>query len=128
MSLLLDTCTFLWAVSDPASLSDAAAAALSAPDTDVYLSAVSAWEIAVKHRLGKLRLDRPPERYVVEERTRHGILPLALDEDATLRVHRLPDVHRDPVDRMLVCQALAEGLTVVTPDLHIACYPIRVLW
>lgn len=128
MKLLLDTCTFLWMVSEPARLSPAAAAAIVDPDNEVLLSAVSAWEIGVKHELGKLALDRPPERYVPEERTRHGVEALALDEDATLRVHRLPAVHRDPFDRMLVCQALAAGLVIVTPDPRIARYPARVLW
>lgn len=128
MRLLLDTCTFLWMVSDPARLSPAAAGAVVDPDNDVLLSAVSAWEIGVKHELGKLALDRPPERYVPEERARHGVEALALDEDATLHVHRLPAVHRDPFDRMLVCQALAAGLVIVTPDPRIARYPARVLW
>jgi PIN domain nuclease of toxin-antitoxin system len=85
-------------------------------------------EIGVKHELGKLALDRPPELYVPEERARHGVEALALDEDSTLRVHRLPAVHRDPFDRMLVCQALAGGLVIVTPDPRIARYPARVLW
>lgn len=128
MKLLLDTCAFLWMVSEPARLSAAAAGAVVDPDNDVLLSAVSAWEIGVKHELGKLALDCPPERYVPEERARHGVEALPLDEDATLRVHRLPAVHRDPFDRMLVCQALAANLVIVTPDLRIARYPARVLW
>ena len=126
--MLLDTCTFLWTVSDPARLSSAAAGAIVDPDNEVLLSAVSGWEIALKHELGKLALDRPPERYVPEERARHGIEPLALDEDATLHAHRLPPVHRDPFDRMLICQAIAGGLALVTPDARIARYPVRVLW
>jgi PIN domain nuclease of toxin-antitoxin system len=126
--LLLDTCTFLWMVSEPVRLSPAAIGAIVDPDNEVLLSAVSAWEIAVKHELGKLALDRPPERYVPEERARHGVEALALDDEATLHLHRLPAVHRDPFDRMLVCQALSGGLTIVTPDPRIARYPARVLW
>jgi PIN domain nuclease of toxin-antitoxin system len=126
--LLLDTSTFLWMVSEPARLSAPAAAAVIDPGNQVLLSAVSAWEIVIKHELGKLALDRPPERYVPEERTRHGIEALALDEEATFHGHRLPAVHRDPFDRMLVCQAIAAGLTIVTPDQHIPRYPVRVLW
>jgi PIN domain nuclease of toxin-antitoxin system len=128
LRFLLDTCAFLWMVSEPERLSSAAASAVVAADNDVLLSAVSAWEIAVKHELGKLALDRAPERYVPEERARHGIDDLPLDEEAVLHLHRLPAVHRDPFDRMLVCQAIAAGLAIVTPDQRIARYPVRVLW
>jgi PIN domain nuclease of toxin-antitoxin system len=126
--LLLDTCVFLWMVADPDRLSTRAASELVDADNDVLLSAASVWEIAVKYDLGKLELDRPPHRYVPEERTRHGIAPLALDEEAALHVHRLPPVHRDPFDRILVCQALAGSLVVVTPDPNIARYPVRTIW
>jgi len=128
VKLLLDTCTFLWMVSEPTKLSPPAAAALVDPANDLFLSAVSSWEIAVKCELGKLQLDRAPDRYVPEERTRHAVAPIALDEEATLHLNRLPNVHRDPFDRMLVCQAIALGMGLVTPDPNIARYPIRVLW
>jgi PIN domain nuclease of toxin-antitoxin system len=94
----------------------------------VFLSAVSAWEIAVKHALGKLPLPEPPDRYVPKQRTARGITALPLDEDAALQLARLPPLHRDPFDRMLVCQALANALTVVSPDPEIARYPVRILW
>jgi PIN domain nuclease of toxin-antitoxin system len=128
MKLLLDTCTFLWMVSEPARLSPAAAAALRDPASDVFLSPVSAWEVSVKYALGRLPLPEPPERYVPRERERHRIAPLPLDEDAVLHLHRLPALHRDPFDRMLVCQALSRALTVVTPDEAIQRYPVRCLW
>ena len=128
MKLLLDTCSFLWMVAQPERLSRTASAALVDPENDVLLSTVSAWEIAVKYELAKLRLDRPPERYVPEERTRHDVQSCPLEEEATLYLHRLPPFHRDPFDRMLVCQAIVGGLSVVTPDPHIARYPVRVLW
>lgn len=128
MKLLLDTCTFLWAIEGGGALSEAARDALSDPDNDVVLSAVSAWEIAVKHALGRLPLPEPPERYVPAQRAARGITALPLDEDAALQLVRLPPLHRDPFDRMLVCQALAGGFTVVTPDTEIARYPVRILW
>jgi len=125
---LLDTCTFLWSVEGGAAISELARAALADPANDVYLSSVSAWEIAVKHALGRLPLPEPPGKYVPSQRRARGIEPLALDEEAALHLSRLPPVHRDPFDRMLVCQALVAGLTMVTPDPDIARYPVRTLW
>jgi PIN domain nuclease of toxin-antitoxin system len=126
--LLLDTCTFLWCLAGGEELSEPARAALVDPEHDVFLSSVSAWEIAVKHGLGRLPLPEPPDRYVPAQRSARGILPLVLDEDAVLHLVRLPALHRDPFDRMLVCQALAGGLTLVTPDPEIGRYPVRILW
>lgn len=128
MKLLLDTCTFLWAIEGGGALSDAARDVLVQPEHDVYLSSVSAWEIAVKHALGKLPLPEAPERYVPAQRIARGIEALALDEEAALQLARIPLLHRDPFDRMLVCQALVHGLTLVTPDPEIARYPVRILW
>lgn len=128
MKVLLDTCTFLWAIEGGGDLSDAARNALTDPGNDVFLSAVSAWEIAVKHALGRLPLPAPPDRYVPAQRNARGIAELPLDEDAVLQLVRLPSLHRDPFDRMLVCQALANALTLVTPDPEIARYPVRTLW
>jgi PIN domain nuclease of toxin-antitoxin system len=128
VKLLLDTCTFLWAIEGGGELSEAARDALVDPANDVFLSAVSAWEIAVKHALGRLPLPEPPDRYVPAQRNARGITAMPLDEDAALQLVRLPALHRDPFDRMLVCQALAAALTIVTPDSEIAKYPIRTLW
>jgi PIN domain nuclease of toxin-antitoxin system len=94
----------------------------------VFLSAVSAWEITVKHALGKLPLPEAPERFVPRQRASRGIAPLPLDEEAALELGRLPLLHRDPFDRMLVCQALVSGMRLVTPDPQIARYPVRTLW
>jgi PIN domain nuclease of toxin-antitoxin system len=126
--LLLDTCTFLWIVGADAALSDRAREAFVDPESEVFLSAASAWEIAVKHRLGKLPLPAPPERFVPAQRAAHGIEPLPVDEEAALHVAKLPDLHRDPFDRMLVAQAIVGGLVVVTPDDPIRQYPVRTLW
>ena len=126
--LLLDTCTFLWLAGGAPELSDRARALFTDPDNDVYLSVVSAWEIAVKHAAGRLPLPEPPERFVPTERRRHGIDPLDLDEESALHVARLPPLHRDPFDRMLVCQAIVHGLVILGPDPLITQYPIRAAW
>jgi PIN domain nuclease of toxin-antitoxin system len=126
--LLLDTVTFLWLVAEPEQLSLRAREAIVAPGNDVFLSAVSTWEIAVKHALRRLPLPEAVDKFVPEQRERHGVESLPLEEEATLHLPRLPTLHRDPFDRMLICQAIAHGLTVVTPDRDVRQYPVRTLW
>jgi len=126
--LLLDTCTFLWIASGDAALSGVARDLFSNPSNEVFLSSVSTWEIIVKHALGRLPLPRPPHEFVPEQRRRHRIEALALDETAVLQLAKLPDYHRDPFDRMLICQAAAHGLTILTPDPEICRYPVSTSW
>ena len=126
--MLLDTCTFLWAAQEVGRLSRTARETLEDPDHDVYLSAVSAWEIALNYAAGKLPLPEAPARYIPEVRERHGFDRLPLDEEAALHLARLPALHRDPFDRMLVSQALVGGMVLLTPDRLISQYPLRSLW
>ena len=128
MRVLLDTCTFLWIVGGAKELSPRAREVFVDPANEAFLSAASAWEIAVKHRLGKLPLPRAPDEFVPEQRAAHGIEPLPMDEEAALHVAKLPDMHHDPFDRMLVAQALVGGLVLLTPDDSVRQYPVRVLW
>lgn len=127
MRLLLDTCTFLW-LAGGGSLSAVAAASIRNPANDVFLSAVSVWEIASKHRAGRLALPEPPDRLIPTERDLRGVVALPFDEEAALQVLRLPPLHRDPFDRMLVSQAIAGSLAIVTPDPLITQYPVRIVW
>lgn len=127
MRLLLDTCTFLWLAGGSA-VSAGAAAAIGDPSNEVLLSAVSTWEIASKHKAGRLPLPEPPDQLIPAERRLRGVAALAFDEDAALQVTRLPPLHRDPFDRMLISQAIAHSLAIVTPDPLIRQYPIRVIW
>lgn len=128
MKVLLDTATFLWAATDSPSLSRSAREAVADPDNEVRLSAVSSWEITIKHALGKLVLPKPPETLIPEIRAAYEIATLPLDEESTLQINRLPSLHRDPFDRMLICQAIVHGLILVTPDEAIRRYPVRTLW
>lgn len=128
MRVLLDSCAFLWIIGGSTKLSPEATAIFQDPNNEVYLSAVSTWEICVKAGLGKLPLPEDPSRLIPKHRESHGIRPLPLGEAATLYAHKLPDHHRDPFDRMLVCQALAENMTILTPDKDIAAYPVRTAW
>lgn len=128
MRLLLDTCAFLWIAADAAPLSARARALFRSPDNEVFLSVGSAWEIAIKHALGRLPLPQGPERFVPEMRDAHGIASLPIDEETALHLSRLPDLHRDPFDRLLVSQAIVHGLTIVTPDPLVTQYPARTIW
>ena len=118
----------MWDVSDAPELSGRARELVVDPENDVYLSAVSAWEIAVKHALGRLALPESPERFVPEQRKQQGIEELPLDEESALHLTRLPMLHKDPFDRMLVCQAITQGLLLLTPDELISQYPVRTAW
>ena len=128
MKLLIDTCTFLWILGGGRVLPARVAELYQSADNEVYLSAVSAWEITVKHANGRLILPEAPERLVPAERDRRGIVSLAFDEESALHVSRLPVLHRDPFDRMLVSQAIVHGLAILTPDQLIVQYPARTIW
>lgn len=128
MNLLLDTCTFLWLVLEPAHLSKHATVGLRDAANTCYLSVVSEWEIGILVSLGRVSFDRPAHEYVPDQRTRHGIKLLSLEEQAALYVPQLPHLHRDPFDRMLVSQAIVNGFAILTPDEKIAQYPVSVIW
>ena len=128
MRILLDTCTFLWIVTDARELSERARELYVDPENDVYLSSVSAWEMAVKYGLGRLPLPESPGRFVPAQRKLHHIEPLELDEEAALHLTRLPLLHKDPFDRMLICQATIHHLVILTPDDLINQYQVRTMW
>ena len=128
MKLLLDTCTFLWIAGGGRALPPAVAAAYQSPDNEVFLSAASVWEIAIQFGRGRLPLPVPPQRLVAEERLRRGLTSLAIDEEAVLHLTKLPSLHADPFDRLLVSQAIVHGLIILTPDPVLARYPARTMW
>lgn len=128
MNLLLDTCTFLWLAADDPQLSQAARDACRDPANAVYLSALSAWEIAIKYRLGRLPLPEPPASYVTSRRTWLRVEPLPFDEAAAAHESVLPILHRDPFDRGLLARAILLGMRIVTPDPAVARYPAPILW
>jgi len=127
MKILLDTCEFLWLVSGDAKLSSPVAAAIRDPHNEVFLSVVSFWEISVKYSLGKLPLPLPPAQFVPQQREQHLLAALALDEAAVALLGGLPALHRDPFDRMLVCQAQAHGLAIASADALIRQYPVTLI-
>jgi PIN domain nuclease of toxin-antitoxin system len=121
---LLDTHALIWALSDPDRLSDTARNAIEDPKNEIYVSAVSAWEIGIKAGLGKIEfpLDDLPSSMVDA-----GFSELPVSVRHAIAVKELPQHHRDPFDRLLIAQALQEGLVVVTRDSQLAAYPVKTL-
>ena len=127
MKILLDTHIFLWFISGDIRLSTDVRDAIRDPDNEVYLSAVSVWEAIVKYQLGKLPLPEPPEIYLPKQRDIHHIVSLALDESSVAQLANLPPLHRDRFYRMLICQALQNGLTIATVDTTVRAYSVSVM-
>ena len=107
MKLLLDTHIFLWFISADARLPSPMQRAIQDSSSDVYLSVVSVWEAIIKYHLGKLPLPEAAELYLPKQRELHRIASLELDERSVAYLPTLPSLHRDPFDRMLICQAFA---------------------
>ncbi len=128
MKILLDTATFLWVARTPSKLSQRARMLFEHPENDIFLSAISSYEIVVKAMLGRLDLGMAPSVFVRSARESHDIAPLPLDDEAAFAVDRLPAIHRDPFDRLLIAQSIVNEMTLLTPDATIARYPIRVAW
>jgi PIN domain nuclease of toxin-antitoxin system len=128
VKLLLDTCTFPWIATGSTGLSKRSAQLFRDPANEVFLSAASVWEIAVKHSIGRLRVPIPAAEYVADLRERHGIASLPISEGEALYLPQLPKLHRDPFDRMLACQAVGNGMAVLTPDPLLRRYPIHTIW
>lgn len=127
MNILLDTHVFLWYISAAPQLSANYVAQLRDPANTVCLSVVSLWEALIKYQLGKLPLPQPPHLYIPSQRQQHQILSLDVDEDSLLPLASLPPLHRDPFDRLLISQALANGMTVATMDGQISQYSVPIL-
>lgn len=127
MRILLDTHIFLWFISGDIQLSTDLRDTIRDPDNEVYLSSVSVWEAIFKYQLGKLPLPEPPAIYLPKQRDLHQIDSLGLDENSVIQLAKLPPLHRDPFDRMLICQALQNGLTIATVDTAIRAYSVHVI-
>ena len=123
MKLLLDTCAFLWFQADSPQISPAARALILDSSNEVYLSAVSVWEIARKYAQGGLALPSHPSTLIPAVRENSGIASLSLTEADALAAEKLQLFHKDPFDRMLIAQASVEGIILLTVDAVIARYP-----
>jgi PIN domain nuclease of toxin-antitoxin system len=128
MKVLLDTHTLLWATIEPASLSKQASVIIANPASEIYVSAASAWEIATKVRLGKLRGAEEFEREFLGDVDRAGYTLLSITTAHALRAGRLSGDHRDPFDRMIAAQALAEDIPILSADAKLDSFGITRIW
>ena len=125
---LLDTHTFLWLVTGDKQLSTFARQCFLDINNQFYLSAVTGFEIAVKYSLGKLQLTEPPKKFITHHVQANGLIPLPVTIEHTLYLEDLPFHHRDPFDRLLVAQALAENIPILSADKILSEYPIQRVW
>lgn len=127
MRLLLDTHAFLWFMSGDARLSGAALRAIEGSDGEWWLSTASIWEMAIKSSLRRLMLPARASDYIAEK-VQRGLQILAIDWPVAAAVERLPFHHRDPFDRLIIAQAQAERIDVVTKDKVFRKYGVKVVW
>lgn len=128
MKLLLDTVTFLDSAFSTKDLSKRARDLLLDSESELFVSVVSSWEIAINYSIGKLALPQSPETFVPEHRAKLGADLLSFDEESAFHILRLPGLHQDPFDRILICQAIIHGMVLVTPDPRMSRYPVRTAW
>jgi PIN domain nuclease of toxin-antitoxin system len=126
--LLLDTQPFLWWIADDGRLPPRPRVSIADGANEVFVSVVSVWEIVVKAGLGRLEVPDPIDRFVMSQLEANGFLALPVTMRHALGLASLPDAHDDPFDRVLVAQAVAEDLTLVTGDRAFADYPVTTTW
>jgi PIN domain nuclease of toxin-antitoxin system len=128
MKYLLDTMVWLWSVGPTEKIGKAGFDILTNGLEDIYLSAASSWEIAIKAKIGKFQLAEPPERYVPKRLAAQGIHSLSITQSHTLKVYDLPSHHQDPFDRLIIAQAIFEEMAILTSNRQFAKYPVDVVW
>lgn len=128
MKILLDTCAFLWLVTDDPQASELAKEIFLNEDNELLLSAVTGFEIAVKFSLGKLRLTEPPKEFVIHRINANALTELPVSMAHALALQNLPLHHKDPFDRLLVAQAMVNQIPLLSADQQLSAYAIERLW
>ena len=127
MKLLLDMHSFVWWRDDPKKLTSTAFDAISDSGSEVYLSVVVAWELQII-ALNKFSLNLPLEQSIETELTANGFRILSVQLSHVLELGKLPLIHKDPFDRLLISQAVSEDMTLITSDQKFTRYGVNVLW
>lgn len=128
MRVLLDTHAFLWWVTDDPQLSSTSRSIIADSGNLLFLSVASVWEIVIKTKSGKLTLPEPVEQYIPNRLALNRFESLDIQMIHTLQVATLPNIHRDPFDRILIAQSQVENLPIVTIDQKIAQYSVETIW
>lgn len=128
MKCLLDTHAFIWLITDDPKLSITARSCILDSHTSLYLSSASVWEIVIKCNIGKLKLSGSPQTLITKQLSENLIEELPISFNHVFHLRQLPEHHKDPFDRMLVAQALAEKLTIITIDPLITRYSVKTIW
>jgi PIN domain nuclease of toxin-antitoxin system len=128
MKVLLDTHAFLWWITDSPKLSALAREVIQDNNNELFFSAASGWEIAIKAQLGRLQLPDNLEQFIVEQLSLNAIFALPIQLHHALHVYTLPQYHRDPFDRILVAQSQIENLPILTADTQIIPYAVETIW
>lgn len=128
MRVLLDTHAFVWWITDDERLTSFARETIGASSGQVFVSAASIWEMVTKSRLGRLRVAERIDRFVSTHLEANAFQPLSITIRHALELAALPDIHRDPFDRILVAQARAEEMPLVTGDRAVRAYPVTTIW
>lgn len=128
MKVLLDTQAFIWWDVEPERLGPQASAVCFDPANQLVVSVGTAWEMQIKHMLGKLTLRKPLRQLVADQVQQNGLAVLPVTMEHIFRLESLPSMHKDPFDRLLIAQALAEEWPFVSNDPVIAQYPVQVIW
>ncbi|NOU22713.1 MAG: type II toxin-antitoxin system VapC family toxin [Methyloglobulus sp.] len=128
MKVLLDTCAFIWLVTDNPKLSELAKEIFLDEDNEILLSAVTGFEIAVKYSLGKLHLTEPPREFVVHRMNANALTELPVSMAHALALQNMPSHHKDPFDRLLVAQAMVNQIPLLSANQQLSAYDIERIW
>jgi PIN domain nuclease of toxin-antitoxin system len=128
MKVLLDTHTFLWWITDDPKLSLRVRGIISDGENEIFISAATGWEIAIKSQIGRLKLPDEPQRFILEQLKINGMKSLPIEMRHALHVSTLPAYHQDPFDRILIAQAQMEDLPVLSADPEIGKYEVTIIW
>jgi PIN domain nuclease of toxin-antitoxin system len=128
MKILLDTHTFIWWDSLPEKLSKKALSLCQNQSNDLVISAATIWEIQIKKQLDKIKLDIPLKKMIEEQQKSNQLIILPINETHVLTLDDLPNLHKDPFDRIIIAQAKVEKITIISNDTIMKKYPVKVVW
>ena len=128
MKYLLDTHAFLWFVTDDNRLSQKARSIIKSNANEIYFSAASAWEISIKIRLGRLTIAEELEPFIVKQLAENSFSTLSITIFHSIYTSKLPDIHKDPFDRIIIAQSNVENMSLISKDKNIKKYKVPIVW